>query len=226
MKWLEHKITRGAELVLFAATTLLVAYALYVVFMLVPNERQMGAVQRIFYFHVGSALACYSAFFVVLVASVVVLRRSSEVFDVLAQAAAEVGFVFCTMVLASGMIWGNSIWNTPFNWEPRLVSFLLLWFIFLSYNLLRHFGDPSRILRHCAVLGIIGAVTIPIVVVSIKFLPQSMQLHPQVLAQGGLKDPLFKYALGLSIAALQFLLVSLLYLRFRLGLLLREVSYG
>lgn len=202
-----------ATLIVFAA----ILYSNYLVFLVVPNEQFMGPVQRIFYFHVGAAIACYCSFGIVLIAGLTFLAMRDTRADVVARAAGEVGFVFCSIVLITGMIWGHSAWNTWFRWEPRLITFLLLWLIFLSFNILRWFGDAAKVAAHSAVLGILGAVTVPLVVFSINLLPQSAQLHPQVVGNRGLEGPLFEYtmfvAMG-SVVALQFLLV---WFRTRLG---------
>jgi heme exporter protein C len=118
------------------------------------------------------------------------------------------------------MIWGHSAWNTWFRWEePRLVTFLVLWMIFLSFTILRNFGDPTKTATHGAVLGILGAVSVPLVVFSIKFLPQSARLHPEVIEHGGLKDPSYWWAFGLSSLALIFLAGLLVWVRYRVGCL-------
>lgn len=207
----------GIFALLGIVTLLLVSASHYLVFMVVPNEIVMGAVQRVFYFHVAAALSCYCAFAGVFVASIAHLATGSRKADRISAACGEVGFVLCTIVLATGMIWGHSAWNTWFRWEePRLVTFLVLWLIFLSFTVLRNFGDPARIGAHSAVLGIIGAASVPLVYVSIKFLPASARLHPEVIERGGLKDPSYWWAFGLSTLALMALTGYLSWLRYRI----------
>ena len=215
-------------------TFLLVGVAQYMIFMVVPSEQVMGAVQRVFYFHVGSALACYAAFGAVFVASIAYLTTRNERADIFSAAAGEVGFVLCTIVLITGMIWGHSAWNTWFRWEePRLVTFLVLWLIFLSFTVLRNFGDPSKTAVHGSILGILGALSVPLVYVSIKFLPQSARLHPEVIEHGGLRDPSYWQAFGLSVVSLMVLCSLLVWLRYRVGvveqaareLLMKEDTY-
>jgi heme exporter protein C len=209
------------------ATLLLVALANYYVFMVVPDELVMGAVQRVFYFHVASALACYAAFAVVFVASLTFLATRKVRADLLAVAAGEVGFVLCSVVLVTGMIWGHSAWNTWFRWEePRLVTFLVLWLIFLSFTVLRNFGDQAKTAVHGSILGLLGALSVPIVYVSIKFLPQSARLHPEVIERGGLKDPSYWQAFGVSVAALMALCATLIWLRYRIGRVEYEAQIG
>ncbi len=200
-------------------------YCTYLVFLVVPNERVMGPVQRIFYFHVGSAIACYCSFGVVLIAGLAYLATRDVRADVIAHAAGEVGFIFCSIVMVTGMIWGHSAWNTWFRWEPRLITFLILWLIFLSFNILRSFGDPEKIAVHSAILGIIGAVTVPLVVYSIKLLPESMQLHPVVVENRGLRDPSFETAMFTCMATLVALQGLLIWFRTRVGLVTLRRGY-
>ena len=208
----------------FTALTLaLVAFAQYQIFMVVPDEQVMGAVQRIFYFHVASAVSCYAAFAIVFFCSLGFLVTRNPKFDVINAAAGEVGFIFCTITLGSGMIWGHSAWNTWFRWEPRLVTFLLLWQIFLGFNLLRHFGNQGKLAAHTAVVGMLGALTVPLVWISIKFVPQFEQLHPQVIENRRLKDSRYIQAMVVSMVALFCLQLLLVFIRSRLGFLkLRE----
>jgi heme exporter protein C len=211
---------RLMHLLLTLSALLLVGYAQYMVFMVVPNEQVMGPVQRVFYFHVASALACYAAFGAVFVASLLYLATREPKSDIFASAAGEVGFVLCTIVLVTGMIWGHSAWNTWFRWEePRLVTFLVLWLIFLSFTVLRNFGDPTKTAAHGSILGILGALSVPLVYVSVKFLPQSARLHPEVIEHGGLKSSSYWTAFGLSLVAFVVLGGLLIWLRYRVGLL-------
>ena len=204
-----------ASLIMFTS----VLYSLYMIFMVVPDEKIMGPVQRVFYFHVGSAIACYVAFGIVLAGSVGFLATKEVKFDIYNVAAGEVGFVFCTITLLSGMIWGNAAWNTPFQWEPRLVTFLLLWLIFLTFIILRIFAEPTLVRTHSAVLGIIGALLVPVVWYSVKLMPAALQLHPQVVENRGLKDVRFYYGMIAGITSLIILEVYLIWLRVRLGFL-------
>src|SRR5690606_1916510 len=114
--------------------------------------------------------------------------------DLLAAGSAEIAFVLCSIVLATGMIWGHSAWNTWWRWEPRLVSFLVLWFILFSYVVFRSAssGMHERA-SYSAVIGILAALNVPIVIFSIKLLDHSEQLHPEVVADQGLGDARYVY---------------------------------
>lgn len=197
-----------------------VLFANFYIFTVVPNEAVMGPVQRIFYFHVSSAISCYVMIAILLIASVLYLRTFNPAWDLIATAATKVAFLLSSCVLTSGMIWGHSAWNTWWRWEPRLVSFLIMWLIFLSYLLLRSFTqNDHRQGRFCAVLAILAAVNIPIVIFSVKFLDKAQQLHPQVMEERGLKDEHFVYGLVISMVAVVLISIWLFLLKLHQGVL-------
>jgi heme exporter protein C len=212
---------RLAAAVVFAA----MLAALFWVFMVVPTEREMGIVQRIFYFHVASAWVAFAAFFVVAGASAVYLWRGSRAADRLAAAAAEVGVLVCTFVLVTGPIWARPIWGVWWTWDPRLTMTIILWVIYASYIMLREFGgDDDSVRRYAAVLGIIGVLDIPIIRVSVRLL---RGIHPSVLNRpegGGLADPSMWTALWMSSLALTLLAGWFMVLRMRTLRLADEVA--
>jgi heme exporter protein C len=210
---------KGATTATGLVAVAVVAWAIYVIFLVVPDERIMGAVQRIFYFHVASAIASYVAFGGVFFFSIAYLGTKEKVYDVLNAAAAELGFIFCTITLVSGMIWGHAAWNVWFRWEPRLVTFLLLWFLASSFLVIRSFGNPQQIRTHSAIIGILGAITVPLVWFSVKLVPEIAQLHPQVLDKQGLKSPAYGYGLMVAVVAVLLLGMHLFLVRYRLGVL-------
>ena len=208
-----------AEKILFWLSVVLISAANFLIFTVVPTERQMGAIQRIFYFHVGSAITCYLVFGAVFVCSLGYLFLREEAWDAVNEALAEVGFLFCTITLASGMIWAKTAWNIWFRWEPRLVTFLLLWLLFLGFLILRQSSFYEQRGVHSSVLGILGALVVPLVWLSVELLPQAAQLHPQVVEKGGLKHPLFTLCFVFSIFALSIFAGYLVVFRSRLSLL-------
>lgn len=198
---------------------LAVFFALYLVFIYVPNERLMGPVQRIFYFHVSSAIACYLSIGVMLLSGIWLLVKNDMSSGPIVLAASEIAFIFSSITLLTGMTWGDAAWNTPFRFEPRLVSFLLLCLVLLSTQLMKLFVEGDKLFVMAAVLGIVAACTTPLVVFSVKLLPQAVQLHPQVLGNRGLSFPGFQLAFGVTVPAVCLLQFSLLFLRARQALL-------
>ena len=147
------------------------------VFFWVPTEASMGIVQRIFYIHLPAAWVAFFAFGIVAICSAVYLWLGIEKLDHAAQAAAEGGMVFTTIVLVSGPLWAKLAWGTWWTWEPRLTLTLLLWFIYLGYFMVRSATDvPERGKKFAAVVGIVGAMNIPLIHLSVLWF---RSLHPQ-----------------------------------------------
>ena len=193
------------------ALTLLLA-ALVAAFVVAPTEREMGDVQRIFYFHVASAWTAFLAFFVVFLASIAYLRTKTPRWDIVAASAAEIGIVFTTLTLISGSVWARSAWGTWWTWEPRLTTTLMLWLIYVSYLILREMvEEPDRRAAFAAVFGIIGFVDVPIVFMSIRWW---RTLHPQVVGSEGFDmEATMLPALFLSVIAFTVVFLHILILR-------------
>lgn len=195
---------------------LMVPLSLAAVFHYAPRERTMGNVQRIFYYHVGSAWVGFLAFFVVFLASIMYLRRQKSSWHRLALASAEIGVIFTTIVLGSGMLWGRSAWNTWWTWDPRLTTSLILWLMYLGYLFLRVAlkGEESeKQQRLAAVFGIIAFVNVPLVFLSIRWW---RTIHPVVIGGGGGGlSPRMVQVLILSVLTISLLYLQLLLLRYR-----------
>jgi heme exporter protein C len=198
-----------------AAALVALPVAVVLVFGYAPVERTMGIVQKIFYFHVPAAISAYVGFFLCCAASVVFLLRGDLRADAVARAGAEVGVLFCLMVLMSGPLWARKAWGTWWTGEPRLLLTLVLMLIFASYLVVRSLGGQTMMTRRvCAVLGILGVANIPLVRVSVA---RWRGNHPQVLSKGGI-DPDMYVALYASAVALALLFAALFWLRVRVAL--------
>ena len=155
----------------------LMAVTFGLVFWWVPLEAVQGWPQKIFYVHVPSAWIMYAAFSVVFGASILYLVQRAPLWDVFARCAAEIGFLFCTLALVTGMLWGRPIWGTFWTWDARLTSTLILWFIYGGYLLLRAFARPDAdVARIAAIVGIVGFLDVPIIHLSVVWW---RTLHPQ-----------------------------------------------
>jgi heme exporter protein C len=197
------------------ATLVALLVAQWMIFVVVPTEAQMGIVQRIFYFHVPVAWASFLCFFAVAGASAVYLWNGSRAADRLALASAEVGVVFCTLVLVTGPIWARPIWGVWWTWDPRLTMTVILWAIYAGYLMLRAFGgNDDATARYAAVLGIVGVLDIPVIRVSVRLLHG---IHPAVLTTreggSGLTDPTMRATLYVSAIAMLLLAAWLVRLR-------------
>jgi len=134
-----------------------------------PLEARQGAAQKIFYIHVPAAWVAFLAFAFVAIASGVFLWVRDRRLDRFAESSAEVGVVFTTVVLITGPLWARPIWGTYWAWwDVRLVSTLFLWFIYVAYIVLRGAVEsPELRARYSAVLGILGALLIPFIHLSV-----------------------------------------------------------
>ena len=190
--------------------------ALYMVFVVVPTEADQGIVQRIFYFHVPCAWVAFASFALVAVAGIFYLWLGDQVWDDLGYAAAEVGTIFCGLVLITGSIWAKPIWGTWWTWDSRLTTTLILFLLYCGYLMLRAMaGDSEQGARFGAVVGIVAALDVPIVIVSVRLW---RTIHPAVLVtrQGGhgLEDPRMVATLLVALAAFTALFIWILCLRF------------
>ncbi len=195
---------------LFAALLLLsMIAALALVFLYVPTEKEMGLVQRIFYFHVPSAVSAFVAFLLVFIGSIQYLRTQAAKWDRLARCAAELGVLFSAIVLVTGPLWARPIWGVYWRWEPRLTSMLIMFSLYVAYLMVRSYGaDSTRTPRLAAVLGILAFANVPLVYYSGNLWAVEQQLHPQRIAL----DAEMKYTLYVCFGAF-FLLFSFLLSR-------------
>ena len=192
-------------LVILGAVLMLVD--VYLIFMVAPTDSVLGNVQRVFYFHVPIAVMSFLAFFLVFVASIIYLVKRTPAWDRLAQASAEVGVVFVTLSLITGVIWARPVWGAWWTWEPRLTTTLILWLIYVSYLMVRAYAsNPAQGARYSAVVGIVGFVDVPIVYYSVIWW-RSIHPSPVVgpLAQQGALE-------GTMAAVLLFSLITFLIL--------------
>src|SRR6266852_8364185 len=208
--------------ILAIVTALLLSFALYEALIAAPTERTMGDVQRIFYYHVPSAWTAFLLFLINFVASVVFLIRRDTKADILALVTAEVGVVFCTVVMATGPIWARPVWGIWWTWDLRLTLTLVLWLIYVSYLVLRRFSTSGQTAVIAAVLAIFGALDVPLVYFSIWFFRTQ---HPApVIGGGGSIDPRMLHVLLINWAAFLCFAFMVCWSRYRLERLQREVE--
>jgi heme exporter protein C len=188
-----------------------------------PPEATQGLAQKIYYLHLPAALNAYIAFGVVAIMSIVYLWLRDPRVDRVAESSAEVGLLFTTVVLTTGPIWGKPIWGTWWTWDARLTLTLFLWFIYAGYIVLRGaILEPETRARYSAVLGILGALLIPFIHMSVYLFrtlhPMPIVLKPDrpSLPPEMLRTLLFSFA--------AFFLVYVALLRARYGLAVERTT--
>jgi heme exporter protein C len=203
-------------------TAALLSYALYEALVAAPTDRLQGDVYRIIYYHVPSGWTMFVFFAINFVASIVYLIRRNSRADAIAVAAAEVGVVFCTVVLVTGPLWARPVWGMWWTWDLRLTSTLVLWLIYVSYLLLRRFSSGGQTPVLAAALAIFGALDAPLVYFSIWFFRTQ---HPQpVIGGGGSIDRGMLHVLLINWAAFLCFGALVFWSRYRLEILQRELE--
>ena len=149
---------------LLVAGAALMAVTLYLVFLWVPTEQNLGVSQRIFYFHVPLGWIGMVSIIVVAIASVMHLVTGKEKWDSLAYATAELGVVFATLIIVTGSIWAKPVWGVWWTWDAKLTTTLVLWFIYVGYLMVRAYGPlGGQGKRFASVIALIGAIDAPII---------------------------------------------------------------
>lgn len=210
-------IGRPPHIILLLVTAVFLIAGTWLALLYAPTEQTMGDVQRIFYYHVPAAWVAFLAFFFVFLFSFTYLLRGNRLWDIRAAATAEVGILFCSLVLITGPIWATPVWGYPWAWDARLTLTLVLWLIYVAYLMLRHYvTDPERRATFSAVVGIVGFVDVPLVYFSIRWWRTQ---HPQPVIAGGEDsglDPQMWVALLVCFAA--FVLLFSYLVKVRVGL--------
>jgi len=201
---------RRAFLPLLALAAVMFAYApLYIAN--APFEASMGLVSKIFYFHVPSWFAMFTAVFTCGIASGVYLFRGRAAADRLAVAAAEVSVLFGAMGLVTGPLWGRKSWGIWWPWDARVTIALLLELTFIAYLLVRKFGGPGSE-KLAAAIGIFGMFNVPFLYMSVNIW---RTIHPKTSVvpslPAGMPGPFW-----FSVAAYMLLMTLLIYLRIQL----------
>lgn len=199
------------NLALFLVCLLLMSINLIWMIFFTPMVPLQEWAQKIFYLHVPIAWSGFLAYFIVMLSGIMYLVKKDLKYDRIGNAAAEIGTIFTMLVLITGPIWATPIWGQPWVWEPRLVTTLVLFLIYVGYFILRNVGlYRQRVALICAIIGIIAFLDIPIIFASVNFWAAEIQSHPQLgmdKQPSGILNP-FLFSL-LSFTVLMFLMLSL-----------------
>jgi heme exporter protein C len=137
-----------------------------------PPDAVQDEYVRLIYIHPAMATIMYVAFGITAAASALYLypRTRSRFWDLLGGAAAEVGVVFCGLVLITGSIWGRPTWGVWWTWDARLTSTALLFVLFLGYLALRRVpADAATAAKRSAIAALIAVADVPIVHFSVEW---------------------------------------------------------
>ena len=215
----------GKRMLLGAVAVLLVIAAAYGAFFVAPEERTMGLIYRIFYFHVSSAWAGMDAFFVCFVCNLLYVWKRQPKYDWVAVSAAEVGLALTTVVLITGPIWAKPVWGIWWTWDARLTSTFVLWLLYVSYLLLRTLiEEPDRRALLSSLFGIFAFIDVPLVFGAIRWWRTQ---HPSPVIMGGTGsglEPTMEKVLFFSVFAMHVLAAFLIIERYILEKMKNEVD--
>jgi heme exporter protein C len=211
--------------VLCALAAGILCWQLYKILLILPNERDQGAIYRIVYFHVPAIFTGFMGFFVALAASGLYLGTRNLKYDAFAAAVTEVSLAFATIVLATGMIWGRIIWGIWWTWDARLTTMLVCWLIYAGYLMLRRaIDEPTQRARLSAVVSIFGCTDILIVWKSIEWWRTQHPAPVLSVRDGGGMAPGMESPIYWNWLALMCLAAVLVMIRMRQENMSREID--
>jgi heme exporter protein C len=211
---------------LVAAAALLLAYNLYQIFLVLPDDALQGPIYRIMYFHIPAAITGMIGYFVALILSILYLSTHKFRYDSLAASVVEVSVIFSTVNIVTGSIWARVIWGIWWTWDARLTSQLVCVLIFYGYVLMRRAVDePTQRARLSAALCIFGCVDTIIVWKSIDWFRTQ---HPgpvlSIRTGGGKMDPAMEHMIWINLIPILLIAVALVLIRTRQETMAREID--
>ena len=215
--------------VLDIVTVIVLAISTYLALVFAPTEIVMGQVQRVFYFHIGTAWVGLMGFVIAAVAGIVYLIMHDLKWDRVESAAVEVSLVFFFITIVLGSIWARPAWHTWWTWDPRLTTAAITELIYVAYFMLRQgIEDPERRARFGAVYTLLGGISAPITFMVIRLF---RTIHPVVIgsqsaaAQGGFSMTSdMKVAFFFALFAFTVIFIDLFWHRIRLSGLQNKVE--
>jgi heme exporter protein C len=163
------------------ATVAVMALALGLVFFYAPLEAEEGFLQKIFYVHVPLAIVALGGFIAGAIMAIAHLRTRDSRWDMRSYVAIHMSLIFAVATLITGSIWARGSWGHWWVWsEPTLVSFLIVFLLYATYQPLRFaIEDPERQSRYASVFAIVAGAFVPLNFLAVRL--ASEYLHPRVL---------------------------------------------
>ncbi len=169
-----------ALVILTIVTLVWIAVGLYVGLFHAGTEIDQGPVQRIFYIHMPAFFGAFVAFGATTLGGILYLRTRQPKWDTLALAGVEVGMALALVNLVTGSIWARPIWNTWWNWDPRLTAEAVMVATYAAYLMLRAgIENPEQRRRFASVYGIFAITTVVLTLIIPRIVPSTV--HPVVI---------------------------------------------
>jgi heme exporter protein C len=214
--------------ILDIVSVILLAIAAYLALVFAPKELVMGDVQRVFYFHIGTAWVGLLGFLFAAILGIIYLVTKDLKWDIVEVAAVEISVVFFFITIVLGSIWARPAWNTWWTWDPRLTTAAVTELIYVAYFMLRSgVDDPDRRARFGAVYALLGGLSAPITFMAIRLF---RSIHPVVIgAASGTQEKMnmsgdMKIAFFFALFAFTVIFIDLFWNRISLGQLESQVE--
>ena len=194
-------------------------------FFFTPDDFRQGSTVKIIYLHVPSAMMAINAWAMMLIASLIWLIRRHHVSALAAKAAAPIGMTMTLMALFTGAVWGQPMWGTWWEWDPRLTSFLILFLFYLGYIALwASVEDPDTAADLTSVLCLVGSIFAILSRYAVLFWNQGLHQGASLsLDKEENVSDVFWVPLLVCIAGFGLLFIALVLLRTRSEIRLRRV---
>jgi heme exporter protein C len=191
------------------ATVATMALALALVFFYAPLEAEQGFLQKIFYVHVPLAIVALSGFVIGGLMAIQYLRTRDPSWDLRSYVTIHMSLIFAVGTLISGSIWAKGSWGHWWVWsEPTLVSFLIVFLLYATYQPLRFaIEDPERQARYAAVFAITAGAFVPMNFIAVRL--STAYLHPRVLGSTSNLPPQMALTFLVSLVGIALLFATL-----------------
>ncbi len=191
-----------------------------------PDDYKQGSTVKIIFIHVPAATVAVSAWFMMLVTSLVWLIRRHHVSALAAKAAAPIGMTMTLIALGTGAIWGKPMWGTYWAWDPRLTSFLILFVFYLGYIALWNaIEDSDTAADLTSILCMVGSVFAFMSRYAVNFWNQGLHQSASIaVTEKQHVDSSYIYPLFLCFAGFFLLFVTLVLIRTRTEIRLRRAA--
>ena len=214
--------------ILDIVSIIVLAISTYLALFYAPTEQVMGQVQRVFYFHIGTAWVGLLGFVLAAVSGIIYLVTKDMKWDRFELALVEVSAMFFFLTIVLGSIWARPAWNTWWTWDPRLTTAAVTELIYVAYFMLRAgIEDPEKRARFGAVYTLLGGISAPITFMVIRLF---RSIHPVVVGAANANQdklsmtPDMKTAFFFALFAFTIIFVDFVWHRVRLGALEEKVE--
>ena len=209
------KLARPLTLWFSMIAAVLLLVGLYAGLFITPPDYLQGESVRILYVHVPAAWLAMGGWMGIAIASVMQIVWRHPLAGVSARAIAVPGALFTAICLATGSIWGRPTWGTWWEWDGRMTSMLVLFFLYIGYIALANASDErTTVSRATAIFGIVGAINIPIINRSVVWW-KSLHQGPRITIKGSSISPEILWPLGLTVIGFSFLFAAIVLMRMR-----------